>query len=395
MRWGVGLVLAASSVSTAGAQSIAAHAVAVWHSTNPNASGSAERRLQLVHPMISIDLPVARWLSIRATANAEGWTIPNGELVLGNWGEGFVDRRHPHTYLHELIADATVDLRCERGCRLGGFLGKGFVSFGSDDPMTRHPLRYPINHHLAQILERAVVGAQAQYGPVLWEATVFNGDEPERPGQLPRIGGRFGDSWATRLTVRPVATLDLTLSRASVASPEHRPGAGASQSKWHGAVRWSDGATTLFAEWARTSELGEFFVFETRLAEFSRAIGSTTVSLRLEQTTRPEEERQTATRSNRPHLENSILGTTGWSTATLTASRRMPLGRWSLSPLVELTYGRIAARTGVFDPRITYGRTTFVALSAGVRWQWGGGGHDVGRYALRRPAVGPNHRAHH
>jgi len=36
-------------------------------------------------------------LRLMATLNLEGWTIPNGELALGDWGEGFMDRRHPHT----------------------------------------------------------------------------------------------------------------------------------------------------------------------------------------------------------------------------------------------------------------------------------------------------------
>ena len=35
--------------------------------------------------------------------NLEGLTIANGELATGDWGEGFDDRRHPHTYLHEAM----------------------------------------------------------------------------------------------------------------------------------------------------------------------------------------------------------------------------------------------------------------------------------------------------
>ena len=66
--------------------------------------------------------------------------------------------------------------------------------------MVRPFLRYPVNHHLAQILERALAIAALRAGPVFAEAGLFNGDEPERPGQGPRIGGRFGDSWSGRLT---------------------------------------------------------------------------------------------------------------------------------------------------------------------------------------------------
>ena len=42
-----------------------------------------------------------------------------------------------------------------------------------------------------------------------FEAGLFNGDEPERPGQWPRIGGRFGDSWSGRLTGAPMRGLEL------------------------------------------------------------------------------------------------------------------------------------------------------------------------------------------
>src|SRR6185312_14742406 len=41
-------------------------------------------------------------LRLLATVNLEGLTMPDGELTPGAWGEGFIDRRHPHTYLHEL-----------------------------------------------------------------------------------------------------------------------------------------------------------------------------------------------------------------------------------------------------------------------------------------------------
>ena len=38
-----------------------------------------------------------------ATLNGEGLTMARGELSTGSFGEGYVDRRHPHTYLHELV----------------------------------------------------------------------------------------------------------------------------------------------------------------------------------------------------------------------------------------------------------------------------------------------------
>ncbi|MBM4189036.1 MAG: hypothetical protein FJ206_17185 [Gemmatimonadetes bacterium] len=365
-------------------QTLSGHAVAVWHWTDPSAESPREHRFQVLHPMATLRLGLGRYAGLRITGNGEGLTIPAGELALGNWGEGFIDRRHPHSYLHEAIADAGIPLGCGGRCRAGGFLGKGFVAFGSDDPMTRPALRYPINHHFSQILERAVVGLQAEVGRALLEATLFNGDEPEHPGQWPRIGGRFGDSWAARLVVAPADGLEASLSHASVRSPEHRPGAGATQAKWHGSVSWHRTGSSAFLEWARTSELDGFFVFETALLEASRSVGALRIAARLERTTRPEEERQSPTRSSRPHLENSILGTTRWSVATLTASRRPARGRWSWSPLLELSYGRIESRSGIFDPSVAYGGSSFVAASVGVRWLFGESHERVGRYGLRR-----------
>ncbi len=157
--------------------------------------------------------------------------MPDGELTPGAWGEGFVDRRHPHTYWHELVIDGVrhVARGATRRCRVGGFIGKGFVPFGSVDPMSRAFVRYPVNHHWAQILERAVAGIQLGIGPALLEGSRFNGDEPERPGQWPRITGRFGDSWSLRATVNHRDVAALAVSWAGVTSPERNCRAGRSR----------------------------------------------------------------------------------------------------------------------------------------------------------------------
>ena len=33
----------------------------------------------------------------------EGITQPEGELTFGGWGEGYEDKRHPHTLVHEQL----------------------------------------------------------------------------------------------------------------------------------------------------------------------------------------------------------------------------------------------------------------------------------------------------
>src|SRR5215203_1782676 len=47
---------------------------------------------------------LAGHLRLEATLNGEGLTMERGELSTGAFGEGYVDRRHPHTYLHEVLA---------------------------------------------------------------------------------------------------------------------------------------------------------------------------------------------------------------------------------------------------------------------------------------------------
>ena len=355
--------------------------------------------LRVVQPTIALHLEAWRRLRLMAMLNFEGATIPNGELALGNWGEGFVDRRHPHTYVHELVASAN-DLLGERNAvHLSISAGKGFAPFGTDDPMVRPFLRFPVNHHLSQILERAVAIGAVRTRLVSGEVGIFNGDEPERPGQWPRIGGRFGDSWAARLGAYPAPGLELQGSCAHVHSPEHRPGAGTDQTKWNLSARWSRplGRFPVYGliEWARTSEAGGFFVFHSILAEGAWTWGRHRLQYRFERTERPEEERISEFRSLRPHLENSILGTTRWTVQTagyeVTAVRT---GRLQVRPLVEVSYGHIAnVGGGVFDITGVYGADHFWSFTLGVRVGAGMQMHRMGRYGAMEETEMDHH--HH
>ena len=42
-------------------------------------------------------------LQLLTTLNFEGYTLRRGELNAGMYGEGYVDRRHPHTFVHEAM----------------------------------------------------------------------------------------------------------------------------------------------------------------------------------------------------------------------------------------------------------------------------------------------------
>jgi hypothetical protein len=60
---------------------------------------------------------------------------------------------------------------------------EGVVAFGTDDPMSRPPVRYPVNHHRPDS-ERAVAMVGFRLGQIA-EGSLFDGDEPERPDQGP------------------------------------------------------------------------------------------------------------------------------------------------------------------------------------------------------------------
>ena len=360
--------------------------MAAYEWSDPVPGGGALGEVRVVQPAIHFEAGALGRLRLTGMLNLEGLTIPQGELAPGNWGEGFIDRRHPHTYLHELILTADDLLGPRDGAaRLSLSAGKGFAPFGTDDPMVRPFVRFPVNHHLAQILERAVAIAAVRAGPVALEAGLFNGDEPERPGQWPRIG-RFGDSWSGRLTGTLKRGVTLQGSHAHVHSPEHRPGAGTDQEKWSLAVRWerplAGHPVYGLVEWARTSEAGGFFVLRSALAEGAWTSGRHRLQYRFERTERPEEERISLFRSLRPHIENSILGITRWTTHTagyeVVALRRRGL---DLRPVVEVDYARIAkVGAGLFDVAGLYGRNHIWSLTLGIRIAAGAPMHRMGRY---------------
>jgi hypothetical protein len=370
-----------------------AQAITAWTGADPAPGGGRLDEIRVVQPVGMLHAAWGPHLRLLGTLDLEGLTMPDGELTPGAWGEGFVDRRHPHTYLHELLVTGDDLLGGSDGAgRLSLTVGKGFGPFGTDDPMSRPPLRYPVNHHLAQILERAVAIAAFRRGRLSAEAGLFNGDEPERPGQWPRIG-RFGDSWSARLTGAPAFGIEFQGSFARVHSPEHRPGAGTDQDKWSLSARWDrsiDGHPVYgLLEWARTSEAGGFFVFHSLLAEGAWTAGRHRLHYRFERTERPEEERISDFRSRRPHLENSILGTTRWTIHTLGYTLRgVQVSGVRLEPLGEVSTGSIArVGGGLFDVATLYGDDRFWSWSLGLRLGAGGRVHRMGRYGAAADAT--------
>jgi hypothetical protein len=326
------------------------------------------------------------------TLNGEGLTLRRGELSTGAFGEGFVDRRHPHTYLHELIA---TGVGSAGQLAYSVSLGRGFVPYGTDDPMMRPFEKYPINHHLSQILERGLAIGALRLGPVILEGSTFGGDEPISPGALPR-SDRLGDSWSVRGTVLPLLGVEVQASYASVRSPEQPAGFGLDQQKQSVSGRFvsASGERYLLAEWARTDERDRnrdiaVFGYETALVEGAVTVGAVDLGLRLEQTERPEEERLADPfRTPRPASDLSILGITRWRTATAAvAFPGATLGPLRGYPYVELERLGASPRspTDIFDPRPFYGSPIWMT-SIGVRIRYGVMHGRMGRYGVALPA---------
>ena len=334
--------------------------------------------------------------------NLEGVALERGELNTGTYGEGYVDRRHPHSYVHELLATARADVALAgRRAAVSLTAGRGFAPFGSDDPMARPFAKYPVNHHLAQVLERLVVVAAARGGPLTLEGGVFNGDEPTDPRSVPKWS-RFGDSWAARVTLTPARGVEFAASAARVESPEFREGFGLDQRKTSAIVRieqpaaGGSGWRYLLAEWARTHDDRQgrlVFTYSSFLAEGAYCRRGTMprdagwiAALRVERTTRPEEERLIDPfRNPRPQIEFAILGRTRWTVVTAAAGTNAAhVGVIRLAPFVEATYARPepVEALAAFVPREFYGSDRLWLLSFGARVNVGRRAHRMGRYGV-------------
>jgi hypothetical protein len=325
-----------------------------------------------------------------ATINLEGLTLDRGQLNPGTYGEGYADRRHPHAYVHEAIVVASGAFS-GIGVSVAG--GRGFVPFGTDDPMTRPFAAYPVNHHLAQILERYVAVAAVRRGPVAIEGAVFNGDEPMSPGSPPDAS-RFADSWAVRATVTPRSFGEVEASFASVTSPELATGGGRDQRKWSVGGHLTRAAGPVrgaLVEWAMTDELvGDLRTnrFTSFLAEASAGVRRLTVSGRFENTVRPEEERLLDPfRFARTPTDLGIIGITRWRMGTVAVSAPVNAGRVDAAPFLEATYARPSQEVtpSAFVPRDFYGASAIWSVSFGVRFGIGHAMHRMGRYGAALP----------
>lgn len=375
------------------AQTIAAGAHAIGLATHaaPALRNEALTEAYVTQPAVMVEGRVGP-LQFAGMLNFEGWTLERGELNAGVYGEGYVDRRHPHTFLHEAVL--TWQGRTF-GRELSISAGRGFVPFGSDDPMVRPFAKYPANHHLAQILERPMVAAGMRTGPVIFEGAVFSGIEPLDPEDMGDVD-KVGDSWSARATLLPLSWLELQGSYAEVNSPENQFGSGLDHTMWHASARvqrsLGDHEVYALVETGQTAEGADdiqYFHYRTLLAEAALTRGKWQGALRFERTVRPEEERELDWfRAIRPHGDNSILGRTRFTSGSLSLSRVVERGTLHFRPFLEVVHVRAASidEFPVLPPRLLYGSDRLWSFSFGIRSTVGRWHDRMGRYGAARTA---------
>jgi hypothetical protein len=376
---------------------IGAQAIGVVTRVSPAVHDRDATEVYLTQPAVMADInPWRQLLSLRATLSLEGATIERGELTPGIYGEGYIDRRHPHTYLHELMLSSLKSFGSDEAYAVSVAVGKGFVPFGTDDPMSRPFAKYPINHHLSQILERAVAIGALRAEDFVVEMSSFNGDEPTSPGDTPNRD-RYWDSWAARLTYTPWAQAELQTSYARVKSPENPAGGGADQRKHSASIRLEDKQHSGYAlfEWARTGEYAgstQTFAFTSLLAETWARYDRLNGALRIERTQRPDEQRLlNEFRSPVPPTDLSISGRSQWTIITARAAFSVsPRNELALEPFAEIARARVrpTLRPAGFDPTAFYGSSTIWSVSAGVKMSFAMQRMRMGRYGAARRTTG-------
>lgn len=383
---------------TAAHDSISVMATALSTTVSPALAGRARTELQFTQPMITIrGARLEGAMQYSVMLNAERWSMPDGEPVPGIWGEGFVERRHPHTVLHEVMLSGALHRGRLRASLAGG---RGFVPFGTDDPMARPFTKYPANHHLSQVMERIqLIAALRVHERVAIELATFNGDEPLSPTSAPQWS-RFGDSHAMRLTVWPRDALEIQASAASVRSPEFVQPDGLDQRKFNASVRVTPSRGAMqyaLVEWSQTDERyggRQIVTYGSGLAEALLRSGLWSLAARAEQTTRPEDERLLDPfRTARPPNHLVIQGMTRWRIASVQLARSVHIG----SGVHTTVFGELShalstplLRPVLLDPRDIIGANTAWFATAGVRIGAGNMAARAGRYGVAAGALGTN-----
>lgn len=346
--------------------------------------------LYLTQPaiMFNLESPGSRF-TIRTTLNFEGITLEGGEVTFGGWGEGFIDRRHPHTLLHELMLSA--NLWNVAGGDLSISAGKGFAPYGTDDPMSRPAVKYPTNHHLSQILERWTVNGIYLNAGWSLEAGLFGGGEPEGPYDFSNIES-FGDSWSARVARRfgdgygPTAETELSASFGRVREVHHEEAV--VTKLYNAAVRHERayGFGTLYGlVEVSKSEPQEDEGYFSILGETQLTRGAHRPYYRIEYATRPEYEREGAPGTEgffRYDHDSHAIGATRWLINTIGYGYDLTGYPVSARPFVEFQHNVVRPERGDIQPEALFGKRSFWGVSAGFRIFLGGNPMRMGSYGI-------------
>ncbi len=333
--------------------------------------------------MINLESPERGW-SVRFTPHFEALTLQDGEITPGGWGEGFLDSRHPHTLIHELMVSRVW--RNPNGWSAHLSAGKGFAAYGSDDPMSRPVVKYPTNHHLAQILERYTVNGALARGGWTLEGSVFGGDEPEGPFDMGNYRN-FGNSFSGRVTHgAEVGGGALELSASVARIVEEHGGNEQKTTLFHAGTRWEGEGAYLLMEGAvsRVDEAHPVDGYWSVLAEGGHRFGPIRAYLRGELAARPEYPRESGDSGFFRYEHDDIPeGATRWRIGVVgIESAGVWAGTVLFRPFVEGARYRAERVDGVVDPRFPL-EQGFGSLTFGVRIFPGGGPMRMGGYGLR------------
>lgn len=340
--------------------------------------------------MFNIESPGSR-VALRTTLNFEGITQPDGELTFGGWGEGFIDRRHPHTLVHEAML--SLNFFGVAGGALSLSAGKGFAPYGTDDPMARPVVKYPTNHHLSQVLERFTANVVYVRGGWSLEAGLFGGAEPTGPYDFSNIES-FGDSWSARLARRfggtgTMAPWEASASFARVVEEHHDERA--ATRLMNVALRHERriGTGTLYAlVEASRSDPDDDDGYWSVLGEAQLRRGGHGPYLRFEAATRPEYAREGAPGTDgfyRYDHDAHPIGATRWTIATAGWEYTLTGLPVSARPFIELQHHSAAGERGGISARELFGTTSFQAVTVGFRMFFGGGPMRMGSYGVLDP----------
>lgn len=351
-----------------------------------------ERALYFTQPALMATLAAPDGnVSLRTTLNFEGWTQPDGELTYGAWGEGFLDRRHPHTLLHEAML--TVRFPEVPGGTFSLSAGKGFAPYGTEDPMGRPVAKFPTNHHLSQVVERfTAIAAYRGRGGTSLELGIFGGSEPTGVYDFSNIKD-FGNSFSARVTQRFGGAARPWEASASYAriTERHHDNATVTHLK-NIAVRhdaaYRFGTVTALAEASHaTAPEGERYW--SVLAEGRLGLGTDgrhQPYFRSELSTRPEYQREGEPGSpgffRYDHDHALLRGASRWFTQTV--GYGVAIGGYPASamPFIEVQRFEVRRERGNVSPDQLFGRDGFWSATAGVRLFLGGGTMRMGSYGI-------------